>query len=550
MADVITVELNGKSIKATKGSTVAYLLEKSPHSGSSPAIAAMVNNHLTGLYREVRDGSVIKTMDITAYEGMEVYRRTICMILYSAVLDLDPKMRIEIGQSLGDGYFMEAHGHKITPAFLNDLEKRMKELIEEDLYLQPEWVPTEVAISHYEAEGRFDKVMLMKQLKRGDVRMLTIGRYWGYLQGPVAYRTGIVKKFALHPYKHGFVLQFPARDGSFKPSFAESPKLFAIYTETRRWNELIKTKNVAQLNEHCIKGRISDMVRVAEALHEKKIAAIADDIVSRKDVRLILVAGPSASGKTTFTKRLSVHLRLNGIEPRALSMDSYYLDRVNTPKHADGSFDFEAIDALDIKLFNKHLEMLLRGEEVPTPIYSFMAGRRLRTKTIPLKLGENEVLVVEGLHGLNDKLTANIPAETKFKIYVSALTQVCIDDHNRIFTSDTRLLRRIVRDRLFRNANAKETIMSWPSVRKGENKYIFPFQENADVMFNSALVYEHSLLKPYAERFLMEIPKECSSFVEASRLFRFLDILIPILPEEVPHNSILREFIGGSTFRY
>lgn len=550
MPNSITVTLNGKKVECQKGATVASLLSKSPHNGKSPAVAAMVNNHLTGLYRQVRDGAVVTTLDISYREGMEVYRRTACMILYAAILDIDPKLRVEIGQSIGNGYFMDVVGHKVTREFARDLEARMRKIVGEDIYLKPEWVPIEEAIAHFESEGREDKVLLLRQMKRGDVKMLNLGKYRGYLHGPVAYCTGVIDKFALQPYKHGLVLLFPDTDGNFKAEVEESPKLFAVYMESRRWNELIRTGNVAQLNEHCIRGRIADVVRVAEALHEREIAAIADKILSHRDAKVILVAGPTASGKTTFAKRLAVHLRLNGIEPVSLSMDSYYLDKDVTPRNLNGSVNFEALEALDIKLFNKHLEMLLSGKEVPTPIYSFMAGRRLRTRTIPIKLQEHQILMTEGIHGLNDQLTQMVPARRKFKVYVSALTQLCIDDHNRIFTSDTRLMRRVVRDRMFRNATAEETILNWPSVRRGENKYIFPFQENADVMFNSALAYEHSLIKPYAERFLMEVPRESPAFVEASRLFRFLDLLIPILPEEVPHNSILREFVGGSTFRY
>jgi uridine kinase len=368
--------------------------------------------------------------------------------------------------------------------------------------------------------------------------------------GPVAYRTGLVDRIKLHKYYHGLVLEFPGADGNFVGQVHHQPKLFEAYLEARRWNELVGIRNIAQLNNICIGRHAGDLVNVTEALHEKRIAAIADEIHRRKDTRLVLIAGPSASGKTTFTKRLAVQLMVNGIEPVSISIDNYYLDRKASPKHPDGSFDFETIDALDLKLFNKHVKELMAGKEVVTPVYNFPAGRRDLSKKIRMKLKKNQVLITEGLHGLNEKLSAEIPKRNKFKIYVSALTQLCIDDHNRILTSDIRLLRRVVRDRLFRGAAAAETLAMWPSVRAGENVHIFPYQEEADTMFNTALVYDSSLLKPYAERFLTEVPREHPSFVEALRLFRFLELLIPILPQEVPQTSIMREFIGGSAFRY
>jgi uridine kinase len=299
-----------------------------------------------------------------------------------------------------------------------------------------------------------------------------------------------------------------------------------------------------------MKGTISDLIKVAEALHEKKIAAIADEIAAHKDVRLVLVAGPSGSGKTTFTKRLAIQLKLHGITPVALSIDNYYIDREKTPRHPDGTFNFECLEALDLTLFNDHLKRLMNGELVEVPRYNFPLGRRDPGRTRPIKLGKHEILITEGIHGLNESLSPAIPRENKFKIYVSALTQLSIDDHNRIFTTDARLVRRVVRDRLFRGSNAAETIAAWPSVRMGEAQYIFPYQEDADVIFNSALAYEPAVLKPFVERFLMEVPRGHPSFMEATRLLRFFAFIITILPEEVAHNSIVREFIGGSAFRY
>jgi uridine kinase len=314
---------------------------------------------------------------------------------------------------------------------------------------------------------------------------------------------------------------------------------------------MLKISSISQLNDACIDNSVTEIIKVAEALQEKKIANVADMIQNGRDrIRLVLIAGPSSSGKTTFTKRLAVQLRVTGIRPVMLSMDNYYVDRVDTPKNPDGSYNFECIEALDVPLFNEHMKRLLAGERVDTPIFDFVSGMRRTDKFISLKLESDQVMLIEGIHGLNPRLTASISNDSKFRIYVSALTQLMIDEHNRIFTSDLRLMRRIVRDRLYRGYLAGDTIRQWPSVRAGENEYIFPFQNEADVMFDTSLVYEPAVLKPYLRRFLMEVKPEDPSYVEAFRLFNFLALFIPIFPHEVPNNSLLREFIGGSAFDY
>lgn len=550
MKKKLDINLNGRKITVNVGTTIAELLPKSPHKGAYPSIAALVNNRLVGLYHDLKTTSGIKTIDLTSREGTEVYRRTASLIFFAALREVDKNARVEVGQSIGNGYFMEVNNASLSEDFIASVEEKMRYIVKKDVHLRPTWIPIEDAIEFFEKAGRHDRVLLLKQMRRSEAQVVHVDSYMGYVYGPVAYRTGIIDRFKLYKYHHGLVLKFPATDGSFSTKLTDTPKLFEAYLETRKWNELIGVENVAQLNEHCISGRVSDLIKVAEALHEKKIAAIADEIHQNKNIKLILIAGPSASGKTTFTKRLAIQLRVNGIEPVAISIDNYYLDRKNTPRRADGTLDFETIDAIDLKLFNKHVRELLAGCEVASPIYLFPEGKRHPLKTRKIKLGPNQVLITEGLYGLNERLSSEIPRKNKFKIYVSALTQVCIDDHNRILTSDVRLLRRLVRDRLFRGSSAAETLALWPKVRSGENIHIFPYQEEADVMFNSMLVYEPALLKPYAERFLMEVSPESPSFVEMLRLTRFLDLLIPVLPEEVPQTSILREFIGGSAFRY
>lgn len=550
MAKIFNVTLNGKELKVPVGQTVSNILDKSPHKGSFPAVAALVDNRVVGLYHDIKTSCDIRTLDITSREGTEVYRRTANLIFFAALKEVDAKAKVEVGQSIGSGYFMDIHDGKVADSFIIKIEEKMRALVKKNASLRPIWIPIEDAIEHFQQAGRHDRVLLLKQMRKSEAQVVDVGSYRGYVYGPVVHKAGLIDRFRLYKYRHGIVIKFPDMDGRFVDGVTDMPKLFDVYVETRRWNELIRVKNLAQLNWHCVKGRASDLVKVAEALHEKKIAAIADEIHRRKEVKLVLIAGPSSSGKTTFTKRLTVQLRVNGIEPVSISIDNYYVDREDTPKHKDGSLNFETIEAIDIKLFNKHVMELLNGKEVKTPVYNFAEGRRDPIRKRTMRLKPNQVLITEGLHGLNERLSSQIPRKNKFKIYVSALTQLCIDDHNRILTSDVRLLRRLVRDRLFRGSTAAETLAMWPSVRAGENVYIFPFQEEADVMFNSTLVYEPALLMPYAERFLMEVPREHPSFVEALRLFRFLDLLIPVLPDEVPQTSILREFIGGSAFRY
>jgi uridine kinase len=330
------------------------------------------------------------------------------------------------------------------------------------------------------------------------------------------------------------------------------PLLFSTYRETRLWQEVLGIHHVGQLNLLCLNGGIKEILRIAEGLHEKKIARIADEILRGADrLRLITVAGPTSSGKTTFAKRLGIQLRVNGIEPVALSLDNYYVDREHTPLDEDGNLDFEALEAIDLALFHQQLAELMEGKEVLTPTFDFVTGKRRSEKHWkPIQLEDRQVLVVEGIHGLNDQLTASVPRQQKYRIYASALSQLAIDDHNRIFTADARLVRRIVRDHLFRGFNAERTLALWERVRRGEARWIFPFQEQADVMFNSALVYEPAVLKTYAERFLLQVPRTSPTYPEAFRLLKFLSMFVPIFPDEVPHTSILREFIGGSTFKY
>lgn len=545
----LTIQLNGATIGVPSGTTIAAMLDKAPHPGPTVPIGAVVDNRIAGLNRAIRHNSTIQTIDTTAREGMEIYRRTANMLFYAAIAESFPQGRVEIGQSFDEGYFFESLGFDATVTAVATLERIMRRYVAERIPLDPVWIPIEEAIQIFERAGRKDRVLLLRQMRRSEVPILTIGAYTGYVHGPVAPNSGIVDRFKLHAHAGGMILEFPDRRGALAGQIQPRPKLFAVYQEAKRWHDLLGVANVAQLNAMASRNTVVDIIKVAEALHEKKIAAIADEIAKRRGLRFVFIAGPSSSGKTTFTKRLAIQLQVNGIRPVMISIDNYYVDRSASPRHADGTLNLEAIEALDLPLLNDHLRRLMAGEAVEAPSYDFPRGRR-GEKTEQLALGRDQVALIEGIHGLNERLSASIPADRKFKIYVSALTQLCIDDHNRIFTSDSRLIRRLVRDRLFRGANAADTLTGWPSVREGETNYIFPFQEEADVMFDSSLCYEQAVLKTYAERFLTEVPQGDPAYVEALRLFRFLDLFVPALAEDVPHNSILREFIGGSSFRY
>ncbi len=545
----LEVELNGHKLKVLNGTTIVQMLAMHPHPGPHPAVAAVVDNRMSGLNRSIRHAARITTIDISSREGVEIYRRTAGMLFYAALAECDANHRVLIGQSLDDSYYFEALNFDVTTVLLSALEQTMRTLVISDLPLDPEWIPIEEAIQIFERTGRRDRVLLLRQMRRSEVPVLAIGQYMGYVHGPVAPRTGMIEQFRLHPYHKGLLLQFPDAEWKFPELMPNRPKLFASYLETKEWQKLLEVENVAQLNMMSSRGTAGEVIRVAEALHEKKISQIADQIAARKETRFVFIAGPSSSGKTTFTKRLAIQLKVNGIHPIALSMDNYYLDRELSPRHPDGSFDFESVETLDLPLFNDHLSQLLGGANVETPLYSFPRGKRLE-RVHPLQLGAGHVVLIEGIHALNPRISQLIPRENKFLIFVSALTQLCIDDHNRIFTSDCRLIRRMVRDRKFRGTNAANTIRGWPSVRGGERQWIYPYQEDADALFDSSLCYEQAVLKNFAEQFLTEVPNEDPSYVEALRLFRFLDLFVPLQTDDVPNTSILREFIGRSAFRY
>ncbi len=552
MNRTIRIEFNGKKVTVPHSETIRNLLGYYPHPGELPPLGARVNGRLYGLYEPLIANCVVETVDYSSKDGNSIYRSTLQLILGESLARLYPEARLRIGHSISNGYFYEVDSYdRIFPAFVEELKDEMTGIVREDLPVSIDYMGAEEAETLFLERGYPEKAALVEQFYTPILKTMTIGEFTDILHTPVADRTGLVRLFDLVPYANGMLLCFPQRNGKRLSEVVQQPKLFAAHRESRQWSEVVDVWNISQINDACIRGKIGEIIRVSEGLHEKKIANIADGICERlPEVKLVLIAGPSSSGKTTSTKRLETQLRVNGIMPVSISVDNYYVNRVDTPKFPDGSYDFECIEALDVDLFAEHLERLLAGEKVETPIYNFVTGEREKQKTIPMQLKEGQILMTEGIHCLNDALTPTVPSEAKFKLYISALMPLTIDRHNRIFTSETRLIRRLVRDRLYRGYSAEQTITQWPKVRGGENKYIFPFQEEADMIFNSALVYEFAVLKTYARRFLHAVPRQSPAYSQAAKLYDFLHLFLPVFPEEVPPTSVLREFIGGSTFSY
>ncbi len=549
-ARIVRVQVEGGSQHLVPvGTPVMAILGRGNEKGE-PILGAVLNNRLVSLATPVRGPSRLQPVTAQHREGQAIYRRSISIVLIQAAHEVVAAAKLRVGQSLGDSYFFEWQGPALGEALVREIEARMRQVVAEDRPFVEEELDVREAIELFERSGATERVRLLKTLRWAAVPVVWVGDLPTLLHGPVAPAAGGLTGFELALYNEGLLLHFPDKAQGNR-EIQDMPHLFRVYRDTRRWNEIIGVADVGQFNEACISGAVNEVVKVAEGLHEKKVAEIADRVLEREGAKLVLIAGPSSSGKTTFAKRLSVQLRVNGARPVALSLDDYYVDREHTPRDADGKPDFESIEAIDLTLLNEHLERLLKGEKVETPRYDFPTGKRVaKGQWHSLQLAPGDLLLVEGIHGLNERLTAAVPPAHKFRCYVSALTQLTVDAHERVFTSDSRLLRRIVRDRLFRNYRAEKTIEMWPSVRRGETRNIFPFQEQSDAIFNSALVYEPAVLKIYAERFLLEVPTDSPSFPEADRLLKFLSLFVPVFAEEVPQTSILREFIGGSTFSY
>lgn len=536
----------------SRGTRIKSFLRRFAPDIEPNCLGAIVGGRLLDLESPI--GADCKLIPVTygSKEGARIYRATLTVMLCEAVARLFKETKISVGQSLGDGYFFDViRDTPLTEEDIEKIENEMRAMIARKEPIATLRVPANQAIELLQSVGMKASAEIVKTMRHLWVGLVTMGNHIDLWLEPLLPTTEGIKAFSITKYENGIVLGFPPPS---KPEENPSPPknhetLFAVYRETKEWNKLLGIETVADLNRAVITGQIGEVIRVAEALHERKIANIADEIAKRKEVKLVLVAGPSGSGKTTFVKRLRLQLLAIGIKPKEISLDDYYVDRELTPRDENGDYDFECLEAIDIDLLNQHLLRLLAGEKVDTPRFSFTKGKR-DTKTKPMKLDKNEILLIEGIHGLNPKLTESIHDSQKIKVYVSALTQLCIDDHHRIFTSDARLIRRTVRDRLFRGYTAAQTLHMWPRVRAGEEKHIFPFQSCANLVFNSAMVYEPAVLKVFAERFFMEVLDDDPAYPEVVRMLEFLDLFIPVFADDVPATSILREFIGNSAFDY
>lgn len=550
---VFDVSYRGEKFRVKSGTRVDEFLKHVDGEVPETVLAALVNRRQVMLDFPLRGETELDLVKYGSREGESVYKRSVSLLLYEACREVAPGIRLIIGQSLGNCYHYEVRGAEEPLAELSKrVLRRMEQIREEKRVFLRRTVTLEEVENHFRREGWEDKLELLATKRSSTVHTVTCGSVVEIAHGPYAPDTGCLLTFGLQEYGDGLVLLFPRRrDRRHLPAFTPRKQLYKTAVETREWQELLGVRRVGQLNRFCLDGRAMELVRISEGLHEKKISIIADEIALRLPVlRLVTIAGPSSSGKTTFSKRLEVQLRVNSIEPVSLSLDNYYVDRSDTPLDEDGKPDFESIEAIDLPFFHQQLSELLEGNEVRTPVFDFVSGHRApESLWEPMRLKEGQVLVIEGIHGLNDRLTQAVPREMKYKIFVSALSQLAIDDHNRIFTSDARLLRRIVRDNLYRGFTAERTLEMWERVRKGEARWIFPFQEAADFMFDSALVYEPAVLKTWAERFLLQVPRTSPTYPEAYRLLKSLSLFVSVFPDEVPQTSLLREFIGGSSFR-
>jgi uridine kinase len=540
---------NGTNELCEYGEIIGNIFKEKYKDTNPKPVLAKVNNKYYELTSPLNEEGEIKPVFINENMGLKSYIRTLQFILIKAVSDLYKNSKITIEHSISKGIFGEIH--KETPLTEDDIckiKKKMKEIIDKDFLINKTTVKKDGAIKIFTDYNMPDKVKLLRQLDVECLKLYELDGRYDYFYGPMAYSTGVIYKFDLIFYNPGFILRYPSLDNPSEiPPFKEYAKLAKIFYETEKWGEILEVGDVGSLNNKVIDGDIVDIIRVSEALHEKKIAYIADTIAEKEKVKIVLIAGPSSSGKTTFAKRLAIQLRVNGLVPIPISLDDYFVDRQHTPRDENGDYDFESINALDLQLFNENLQLLLQGEETYIPSYNFKTGNREWSGN-KIKLPQNGVLIIEGIHGLNDMLTNSIPKENKFKIYISALTQLNLDCHNRISTTDVRIIRRIVRDYLSRGYVAEDTLKMWPSIKRGEENNIFVYQENADVMFNSTLVYELCILKKYALAELEKIDINSQVYYEALRLSSFLHFFKDVEGELVPENSILREFIGGSCF--
>ena len=542
---------NKKIVNVNIGSTLSDVLNEINLKMPYGPVCAKVNNKVEGLHYRLYHKKDVEFLDMTSGSGSRNYTRSVFFVLCKAVKDIWPKSHVVIDIPVSNGYYCDLRiGRPVTEEDVTKVKARMDEIIAAAMPIRRHESVTEKAIKLFSDLGDTAKVKLLQTTGRLYTTYYDIDGYYDFYYGSLLTNTKQIYLYGLDKYYDGMLLRIPTlKDPSILPEMIRQDKLFEIFKEHHHWQDVMEIRTVGDFNNAVATDHSIDLINISEALQEKKIAHIADEIAQRKGVKLILLAGPSSSGKTTTCKRLSIQLIANGLRPLQISLDDYFVDRELSPRDENGDYDFESIHALNLKLINEQFNALFNGEEVELPRYDFPTGKSVKSGN-KLKMEDNNVLVVEGIHALNPELTAQIPEELKYRVYVSALTTILLDDHNYIPTTDNRLLRRIIRDYKYRGVDARETIRRWPSVRAGENKWIFPFQENADVMFNSAMLFELAVIKQQAEPLLEQVPENCPEYSEAYRLLKFLKYIKPIPNTDIPPTSLLREFLGGSSFKY
>ena len=542
---------NKKIVNVNIGSTLSDVLNEINLKMPYGPVCAKVNNKVEGLHYRLYHKKDVEFLDMTSGSGSRNYTRSVFFVLCKAVKDIWPKSHVVIDIPVSNGYYCDLRiGRPVTEEDVAKVKARMDEIIAAAMPICRHESVTEKAIKLFSDLGDTAKVKLLQTTGRLYTTYYEIDGYYDFYYGSLLTNTKQIYLYGLDKYYDGMLLRIPTlKDPSILPEMIRQDKLFEIFKEHHHWQDVMEIRTVGDFNNAVDTDHSIDLINISEALQEKKIAHIADEIAKRKGVKLILLAGPSSSGKTTTCKRLSIQLIANGLRPLQISLDDYFVDREQSPRDEKGDYDFESIHALNLKLINEQFNALFNGEEVELPRYDFPTGKSVKSGN-KLKMEDNNVLVVEGIHALNPELTAQIPEELKYRVYVSALTTILLDDHNYIPTTDNRLLRRIIRDYKYRGVDARETIRRWPSVRAGENKWIFPFQENADVMFNSAMLFELAVIKQQAEPLLEQVPENCPEYSEAYRLLQFLKYIKPIPNTDIPPTSLLREFLGGSSFKY
>ena len=547
------VQIENEIFEYEEGISYRRIAEEFQHLYKHDIVGVFVNEKLEELHKQLKSDCVLRFVTTADTIGHKTYERSMCLMLVKAIYDVaehENVKKVRIHYSLSKGLYCTIDGKiELTQEFLDHVTIRMQEMVKMDMPIDKRTINTDDAVALFRQHGMYDKEKLFRYRRVSKVNIYNMNEFEDYFYGHMVPSAGYLKYFKLYLYDEGFVIQMPEKSApEIIPEFQPQHKLFHVLKESTKWGDMQGIETVGDLNEMITKQGVEEVVLVQEALQEKKIAEIATAIAGKPDVKFILIAGPSSSGKTTFSHRLSIQLRANGLVPHPIAVDNYFVEREDTPRDEKGDYDFETLECVDLDLFNSQMQDLIDGKEVILPVFNFITGKKeFGNKT--KKLGANDVLVIEGIHCLNPKMTEKLADEHKFKIYISALTQLNIDEHNRIPTTDGRLIRRIVRDARTRGTSPQRTIQMWQSVRRGEERNIFPYQEEADVMFNSALIYELAVLKPYVEAQLFGMDRNCPEWVEAKRLLKFMDYFIGIGSEYIPTNSLLREFVGGGCFK-